>query len=101
MPKPLALHPDASAYGALRVLKNGTGRFYSVAEGSWRLMEQTLRQARAFGFVTDEATAQASYAVLDVYADWDIVQEFGIPTAQAWRWWKRKLGLRVVEEVPA
>lgn len=97
MTKGIVLHPDASALGAMRVLKNGDGRFYTVVNGSWRLIEQTLRMAQAFGFVTD--AAKGSYAVLDVYDDTDsIVQDFGIPTAQAWRWWKYKLGLRVVKE---
>lgn len=89
------LHPEAKALGAFRILKNGEGRAYTVAEGSWRLIEQTLRQARACGLVTDDA--RDSYSVLDVYDEDGIIQDFGIPNAQAFRWWKRKLDLRVEE----
>lgn len=92
------LHNDASGLSALRILKNGRGRFYSAVDGSWRLIEQTLRMAGAFGFVRDSG-GDKGYAVLDVLDDeGQIVQDYCIPDALAWRWWKRKLGLRVVAE---
>lgn len=84
------LHPDASAFSAFRVLPNGEGRAYTVAEASWRKLEHTLRMARAVGYVTPPT------AILDVLDDGDtIIQDFGIPTAVAFRWWKRKTGWRV------
>lgn len=89
------LHPNATALSAFRVLPSGEGRAYSVVEApSGRVaIERMLRMARAFGYVTE--AAENSYAVLDVYDDDSVVQDFGIPTAAAFRWWKRKLGLRV------
>ena len=93
------VHPDATALSALRVLKNGKGRFYTRVEGSHRLIDQTFRQARAFGFVEDFDGGDEGYAVLDVLNIWDeIVQDYRIPNVKAWRWWKRKLGLRVEAE---
>lgn len=98
MAKVIAPHPDASGLSALRVLKNGRGRFYSAVSGSWRLIEQTLRQARSCGLVEDAGHPER-YAVLDVLNDdGEIIQDYVIPNAAAWRWWKRKLGLRVVAE---
>lgn len=93
-----ALHPRAVAVSAFRILPNGIdGRAYTISEApSGRAaIERTLRQARAFGFVADTGQ-QESYAVLDILdADDSIVQDFAIPTAQAFRWWKRVLHLHV------
>ena len=86
-----ALHPDASALSAFRVLPNGEGRSYSIVEGP---IEHLFRMARACGFVVP--SGQDGYAVLDVLDDDDnIVQDFTIPTSRAFRWWYRKLHLRV------
>lgn len=91
-----ALHSDASALSAFRILPSGEGRAYSVVEASrgWLGLERLLRMARAVGYIAPPCSA--GYAVLDVYDDDDsIIQDFTIPTARAFRWWKRKLGLRV------
>lgn len=92
------LHEDAIAVGAFRVLRNGTGRAYGLvqAESGRPAIARMLRMAAAFGYVT--ASHSESYAMLDIYDDDEtIVQDYSIPTAQAFRWWKAKLGLRVRE----
>ena len=92
------LHPDAVALSAFRVLPNGEGRAYTIAEAESgrNAIDHILRMARACGYVTPSAVDDDSYAVLDVLDDEDaIVQDFAIPTAAAFRWWKRKLHLSV------
>lgn len=92
------LHPDALALSAFRILPNGRGRAYTVvsAPSGHRAVERVVRMARAFGFIEPPAS-KPSYAMLDVWADEDtgVVQDYSIPHARAWRWWYRKLGLRV------
>jgi hypothetical protein len=93
------LHPAAVALSAFRILPNGIeGRAYTISEApSGRAaIERALRQAKALGYVTD--ASKESYAVLDVLdVDDSIVQDFGIPDAKAFRWWKRLLHLHVAE----
>lgn len=87
---------EARALSAFRILTNGEGRAYSVAEAASgrHAIELVLRRARAFGYVTEPT--DGCYAMLDVLdADGSIVQDYGIPHAQAFRWWKRQLHLRV------
>lgn len=91
----IALHPDAAALTAVREV-GGDLRTYTVAEptGGRAQIDRILRQARAVGFIRPAAGAD-SYAVLDVLDENDdIVQDYAIPTATAWRWWYRKLHLR-------
>lgn len=96
-PGPASLvHVDAVALTAMRPV-NGVARFYSVAEADSgrRAIVALFMQAQACGFIKPSNT-EPSYAVLDVLdADDDIVQDWNIPTATAWRWWYRKLHLRV------
>jgi hypothetical protein len=91
------LHPEAKAISAFRILPNGEGRQYTISEApSGRAaIERSLRMAAAFGYV-DSAGAPESYAVLDILnADDLIIQDYVIPTAEAFRWWKRQLHMRV------
>lgn len=95
------LHPQATGYAAFRCLPDGTGRNYSAVEFTrgWAGAEQFLRQLRACGFVKNSSNnPDDGYAVLDVLnADGDIVQDYEVPTAQAFRYIKRKLRLTVEE----
>jgi hypothetical protein len=95
------LHSDAAAYSAFRAVTPHRGRQYTVSEpvsGGRAVMSRLLRMAAAVGYVRP-ATCDADsrcYAVLDVLnGDDDIVQDYCIPTANAFRWWYRKLDLRV------
>ncbi|MGH9152724.1 MAG: hypothetical protein ACRD03_10080, partial [Acidimicrobiales bacterium] len=80
------LHANAAALSAFRILPDGQGRAYSISEApSGRVaIERSLRIASTLGYVG--AAGQESYAVLDVLDDQDdIVQDFAIPTARAFR----------------
>jgi hypothetical protein len=97
------LHPDAAFLSAFRVLKNGGCRAYSTVEFERGRdgVARTLRVASCFGFVENYIDGAESYAMLDVLdEDCGEVQEFNIPSAGAFRWWKGKLRLRVVSEDP-
>lgn len=96
-PKSGELLPEAHALSAFRAVPGGGCRAYTATwfpndpRGG---IDRMLRMARACGFV-----GSADYAVLDVLGEnGDIVQDFGIPTAGAFRWWKRKLNLAVESE---
>ncbi|SET50400.1 hypothetical protein [Nonomuraea wenchangensis] len=100
------LHENAVAVSAFRALPDGDGRQYTVSEpvdssDPKRVIRRSLRRAWAIGFVrptTHEDGPCDCYAVLDILdANDDIVQDFCIPTARAFRWWYRLLGLRVVD----
>lgn len=95
------LHADAVALSAFRVLPSGEGRAYTISEApsGRRAINHLLRMARACGFIEDASWEGESYAVLDILnGEDDIVQDFHIPTAQAFRWWKRKIHMRVQRE---
>lgn len=102
------LHPDAVAVTAFRGLPDGTGRFYTVAEAvsddpkdKWLAINHLLRMARACGYAKATCGGCTCYAVLDILdSNNDLVQDFCIPTDRAFRWWYRKLHLRV-EDVQA
>ncbi|GAA4911362.1 hypothetical protein [Streptomonospora salina] len=93
------LHPDAAALTAIRTIGDDQVRAYTIAEPTqgWRQINQLLRQAAACGLVRPATERMRdAYAVLDVLnGDDDIVQDYAIPTAAAWRWWYRKLHLRI------
>lgn len=91
--------PETTGVGALRVLKDGTGRFYTVMEvPSWQSIEWLMRQAEATGALRPSTADDDCYAVLDLYDDdGSIIADFAIPTARAFRWWYRKVGWRVEE----
>lgn len=94
-----ALHPDAQALSAFRVLPDGRGRNYTVVEApsGRRAVAFWIRRARALGFIKPPGH-EPSYAMLDVWSDPDtgaVVQDFCIPHARAWHWWYRSIDLRV------
>ncbi len=91
--------PPAGAVGlsAIRPLRSGAMRqFTSVEFGTgWQGVEHFIRTLRAVGFVRPSST-DPSYAVLDVLdAEGDIIGDYDIPTAQAFGYIRRKLGIRV------
>lgn len=97
------LHPGAVALTAFRALPDGTGREYTATtwlQDPWQGCNHMLRMARTCGFVTESHGNRCDcYAVLDVLDEaGDIIQDFCITTAQAFRWFYRKLNLRVVDE---
>lgn len=85
--------PRAVALTAFRALPDGGGRQYTATtfpQDPWQGCERMIRMAAAVGFVTE--SAPGAYAVLDVLdVDGDIIQDYGIPDARAFRWLKRKL----------
>jgi hypothetical protein len=90
------LHPNATGLTAMRPVK-GLARNYTEVEFTrgWAGVDHFLRQLEACGLVQDSNT-EPSYAVLDVLNDeGDIIQDYNIPTAAAFRYIKRKLKLRV------
>lgn len=97
------LRPPAEARGlsAVRGLRDGSMRQYTGVEWqTWNGVEHFIRTLRALGYVKPTSTAP-SYAVLDVLdAAGDIIADYDVPTAAAFRYIKRKLQLRV-EPVPA
>ena len=97
-----ALHPDAAAVTAFRGLPDGTGRPYTVSEqvadNKWLAINHLLRMASACGYAKAPCGDGSCYAVLDILDDnEDVIQDFCIPTDRAFRWWYRKLHLRVVD----
>ena len=98
------LHPDANGFKLFRGLPNGKARDYTGVEFTrgWPGGDQFLRQLRLLGYVRNSSTDTSGYGVLDVLnADDDIVQDYDIPTAEAFRYVKRKLKLRVLSSDPA
>lgn len=98
-----ALHPEAALVSAFRILKNGGCRAYSVIEfvRGRAGIERTVRIAEKVGYVETYIEGAPSYALLDILdADCSELQEYNIPTADAFKWWKRTLGLRVESEDP-
>lgn len=86
----------ATALSAFRALPNGAGRQYSVVEApsGYDAVELSIRRFNAFGFIG--GTSEDCYAVLDVLDENDdIIQDFHIPNARAFRYIKQVLGLRV------
>lgn len=98
------LCPPANARGlsAIRALKDGSMRQYSGVEWpTWGGVEHFVRILYKLGFIRPSSTATDGYAVLDVLdADGDIIFDYDVPNAVAFRYIKRKLNLRV-EHVPA
>ena len=96
-----AVDPRAVALAAFRVLPNGEGREYTATTfpcDPWQGCERMIRMAREVGFVT-ASKAVDGYAVLDVLdKDGDVIQDYAIPTARAFQWFKRKLHWVVVPE---
>ncbi len=95
-----AVDSRAVALSAIRGLPGGGLRQYTATTfpaNPWQGCEHMLRMARACGFVTRSHAAPCDcYAVLDVLdEDGEIVQDYCITTARAFRWFRRKLDWRV------
>jgi hypothetical protein len=93
------LRPPAAAVGlsAIRGLPDGSMRQYTSVEFTrgWNGVERFIRTLRAVGYIKPSSAAP-SYAVLDVLdVDGDIIGDYDVPTAAAFRYIKRKLDLRV------
>lgn len=92
--------PSAVALTAFRILPNGEGRQYSATtfpKGPWQGCERTIRTANTFGYLADDGSE--GYAVLDVLDEnGDIVQDFTIIHARAFKWFKRKLNWCVEDD---
>lgn len=91
---------SAIGFSAFRILPNGDSRQYTASEmqRGWHGVERFLRLCSAVGYVVPwiDPSTDVSYAVLDVIdAEGDIVTDFNVPTAKAFRYIKRKLGLAV------
>jgi hypothetical protein len=94
----LELHPDADEFGAARTVGKKLvtyGPVTPTAGDKHRALRHLLRQAHTLGYVLEWNEGDRSYAVLDVYSADGIVQDFNIPSAKAFLWWYRKLGLRI------
>ena len=90
-----ALDPRAVALTVFRCLPDGTGREYTATTFPQNPLlgcNHMIRQARACGFIAKCEGRCDHYAVLDVLDDdGDIIQDFCVTTAQAFRWFYRKL----------
>lgn len=90
---------DARGLSAFRGLRNGSARQYSAVEWDrWQGVEHFVRTLAHLGYIRPSSTDTSGYAVLDVLdADGDIIADYDVPTAQAFRYIKRKLRLTVVD----
>lgn len=91
---------NAVALTAFRPMPDGTGRQYTATtfpRDPWQGCEMYIRRAGCIGFLTpSSADPDSGYAVLDVLDDvGDIVADYEIPTARAFKWWYRTMGWRV------
>lgn len=98
------LRPPADAVGlsAIRLTRDGGMVQYGGVEFTcgWSGVERFIRTLRAVGYVKP-TSKEPSYAVLDVLdAEGDIIGDYSVPTAAAFRFIYRKLKLRV-EPAPA
>lgn len=93
---------DATGLSAIRILRGGGMRQFSAVEFArgWAGVEHFIRTCWALGKIKP-SSSMPSYGVLDVLdADGEIIGDYDIPDADAWRFIYRKLGLRAVP-VPA
>jgi hypothetical protein len=92
------LHPDAVALSIFRVIK-GNGCQYGVAPfaDGRAAVEVALRRAAEAGFLApSETAANYCFAVLDVLdAEGDWIQDFALPSEEAFEWWNLLLGLEI------
>jgi hypothetical protein len=96
------LRPPAEAVGlsALRVLRDGSPRQYSAVKFArgWDGVDRFICILRATGQIRASSTATDGYAILDVLdADGDIIADYDIPTARAFKYVKRELRLTVLD----
>ena len=91
------LHPSATGFKLFRCLPDGTGRDYTGVEFArgWAGADQFRRLLHAVGYIRN-SSAEPSYGVLDVLgADGDLLQDYDVPSAEAFAFIKRKLKLTV------
>lgn len=86
---------EAVALSAVRELKSGALRQYSATTfpgGAWDGCAFAIRRAAKIGLLKPSRSDVPSYALLDVLDDdGDILVSYDIPTAQAFRYWKRTM----------
>ena len=92
---PFRPHPNATALTAVRIVGDELRAYTTVeSDRGWQGIEHMLRTAWKVGRIPP--ADRSSYALLSVLDDDDSeLQEFGIPNANAFRWWYRKVGWRV------
>jgi hypothetical protein len=92
-----AIHPEAHALSAFRVLPDGSGRAYTATwfpKDPRGGCEHFLRTCRAVGWI--RPSSEDGYAVLDVLdEDGDIIEDYTIVSAKAFQQIKRRLRLAV------
>lgn len=92
------LSTKAHALRLFRVLPNGEARSYTATtfpRNPYQGCERFVRMCCAFGYLA--GADSDSYGVLDVLnVDGDIIGDYGVPTARAFAWIKKKLGMAVV-----
>jgi hypothetical protein len=98
------IDPRAVALSAFRGLPDGGSRQYTATtfpRDPWQGCERMTRMGWYVGYLKPSCVGECRcYAVLDVQDDeGDIVQDFCIPTAKAFRWWYRQMHWRV-EQIP-
>jgi hypothetical protein len=87
------LTPEAAALTAVRAV-DGELITYTIAdpEQGRPAIERTLNAANALGYLA--APEGEPYGVLDILnAQDDIVQDFALPTEEAFTWFENRLGL--------
>ncbi len=94
------VHPAAAAITAFRVLPNGSGRQYTGTtwpNDPWGGVEHAVRTGHKLGFLRPSSTDPGTgYAVLDVLDETgDVIQDFEITSARAFRWMKKRYGWAV------
>lgn len=95
----VAVSPKAHALGMFRIA-NGEGRRYTATTfpaDPYRGCERFVRMCRAVGWITPQPVSLLeSYGLLEVLDEnGDILQDFDIPTAGAFRQIKTRLNIRV------
>jgi hypothetical protein len=101
MMKSVDIPKDAVGFSAFRVLHGGKGRQYTACEmrKGWQGVERFVRICQKIGYLKPWTESNDGYAVLDVIdAGGDIVADFNVPTAAAFRYIKRQLKLAVEPE---
>ena len=94
----VGLRHDAVAVTAIRILRNGGMVQYTATtfpKDPWQGCEHLIRTGLHLGMLKP-SSPEPSYGVLDVLnEDGDIVQDFDITTALAFRYLKRRCGWQV------
>lgn len=92
---------DACEVSAIRAMPGNEMRQYSRVgfHSRYAGVEHLIRTLRAVGYIRPSSTTTVGYAVLDIYNDTDdIIFDYDIPTARAFSYLKRRIGLTVEPE---